>query len=67
MRLSVVEGYLPIENIKLGCDDGSEIDAMKLLIRQMADLDIDCCVTISWRGQTGAGLDWTHRNAAVPK
>src|SRR3954463_5163113 len=40
MRLAVVEGYLPIENIKLGCDDGTELAALKTLLRQMAELDI---------------------------
>ena len=25
MNLTAVEGYLPIENIKLGCDDGREL------------------------------------------
>lgn len=53
MRLAVVEGYLPIENIKLGCDDGSEIEALKLLIRQMADLGIRLlCYNFM------AGTDW---------
>src|SRR5687767_14482440 len=40
MRLSVVEGYLPIENIKLGCDDGRELTLLKTLVRHMAELDI---------------------------
>ena len=40
MKCSVVEGYLPIENIKLCRDDGTEVRALQELIRQMADQDI---------------------------
>ena len=36
MRLAVVEGYLPIENIKLGCDDGSGDDLPNLAARREA-------------------------------
>src|SRR4249920_2078136 len=53
MRLAVVEGYLPIENIKLGCDDGRELAALKTLVKQMADLDIRLlCYNFM------AGTDW---------
>ena len=62
MRLSVVEGYLPIENIKLGCDDGSEIEAIKLLIQQMADLDIGLlCYNFM------AGTDWCRTRLDAPE
>ena len=62
MRLAVVEGYLPIENIKLGCDDGSEISAMKLLIRQMADLGIRLlCYNFM------AGTDWCRTRLDAPE
>ena len=62
MRLAVVEGYLPIENIKLGCDDGSEIEAMKLLIRQMADLGIRLlCYNFM------AGTDWCRTRLDAPE
>src|SRR5436305_14754667 len=40
MSLSVIEGYLPIENIKLGCDDGRELELLKTLISQTAERDI---------------------------
>jgi len=61
LRLSVVEGYLPIENIKLGIDDGTEIAAMKLLIRQMADLDIRLlCYNFM------CGTDWCRTRLDVP-
>ena len=62
MRLAVVEGYLPIENIKLGCDDGSEIEALKLLIRQMADLGIRrLCYNFM------AGTDWCRTRLDAPE
>lgn len=62
MRLSVVEGYLPIENIKLGVDDGSEVAALKLLIRQMADLDIRLlCYNFM------AGTDWLRTRLDAPE
>lgn len=62
MQLSVVEGYLPIENIKLGCDDGTEVEAMKTLIRQMADLDIRLlCYNFM------AGTDWCRTRLDAPE
>ncbi len=62
MRLSVVEGYLPIENIKLGCDDGTEVRALKELIRQMADLDIRLlCYNFM------AGTDWCRTRLDAPE
>ena len=62
MRLTVVEGYLPIENIKLGCDDGSEVQALKTLIRQMADLDIRLlCYNFM------AGTDWCRTRLDAPE
>ena len=62
MRLTVVEGYLPIENIKLGCDDDSEVQALKTLIRQMADLDIRLlCYNFM------AGTDWCRTRLDAPE
>jgi mannonate dehydratase len=62
MQLSVVEGYLPIENIKLGCDDGQEIAALKTLIRQMAELDIRLlCYNFM------AGTDWLRTRLDAPE
>ncbi len=61
LTLSVVEGYLPIENIKLGIDDGTEIDALKLLIRQMADLGIRLlCYNFM------CGTDWCRTRLDAP-
>ena len=61
LRISVIEGYLPIENIKLGVDDGRELEAMKTLIRQMGDLGIGIlCYNFM------AGTDWTRTRLDVP-
>ena len=55
MRLAVIEGYLPIENIKVGRDDGSEIAAMKTLIRNMRQAGISrLCYNFM------AGTDWVR-------
>ena len=36
LKLVAIEGFLPIENIKLGTDhDGTELEAMKQLIEHM--------------------------------
>ena len=62
MSLSVVEGYLPIENIKLGCDDGRELELLKALIRQMADLDIRL---LCYNFMTGT--DWVRTRLDAPE
>lgn len=62
MRLSVIEGYLPIENIKLGCDDGTELKALKTLIHQMAEVDIRIlCYNFM------AGTDWLRTRLDAPE
>src|SRR4051812_45510549 len=62
MRLSVVEGYLPIENIKLGCDDGRELALLKTLVRQMAELDVRLlCYNFM------AGTDWVRTRLDAPE
>ncbi len=53
MEIGVVEGYLPIDRIKLGTDDGTDLRAMKALIRHLSDLDIRMvCYNFM------AGTDW---------
>lgn len=62
MNLSVVEGYLPIEKIKLGIDDGRELELLKTLIRQMAELDIRLlCYNFM------AGTDWVRTRLDLPE
>jgi mannonate dehydratase len=53
MEIGVVEGYLPIDRIKLGTDDGTDLRTMKALIRHLSDLDIRLvCYNFM------AGTDW---------
>ena len=61
LRLSVIEGYLPIEKIKVGRDDdGSDLDAMKTLIRNMGELEIPIlCYNFM------AGTDWVRTRLDV--
>ncbi len=62
LRLSVVEGYLPIENIKVGRDDGREVQALKDLIRVMGQLQIPIlCYNFM------AGTDWVRTRLDVPE
>lgn len=62
MSLSVVEGYLPVEAIKLGVDDGRELELLKLLIRHMAELDVRLlCYNFM------AGTDWVRTRLDAPE
>jgi mannonate dehydratase len=62
MSLSVVEGYLPIENIKLGCDDGTEIALLKNLVHNMAENGIRLlCYNFM------AGTDWCRTRLDAPE
>ena len=62
LRLSVVEGYLPIENIKIGRDDGTEVEALKALIRSMGRLRIPIlCYNFM------AGTDWVRTRLNAPE
>lgn len=55
MKLGIVEGYLPIEKIKLGCDDGSDMAAMKTLLQHMSEAEIPLlCYNFM------AGTDWVR-------
>jgi mannonate dehydratase len=62
LTLSVIEGYLPIENIKTGCDDGTELQAMKSLLRNMGTAGIPVlCYNFM------AGTDWVRTRLDVPE
>jgi len=55
MTISVIEGFLPIERIKVGLDDGREMAEMKQLIRRMGELQIPVlCYNFM------AGTDWVR-------
>ena len=63
MELSVIEGYLPIERIKVGRDDDdSELAELKDLIRMMGDIGIPVlCYNFM------AGTDWVRTKLDVPE
>lgn len=55
MKLGIIEGYLPIEKLKLGRDDGSDMAAMKLLLQHMSEAEIPLlCYNFM------AGTDWVR-------
>lgn len=61
LTVSVVEGYLPIEHLKLGTDDGTELAAMQLLIRQLGDAGIPLlCYNFM------SGTDWVRTRTDLP-
>ncbi len=62
MRLATVEGYLPIENLKLGRDDGSELAAMKKLLGNMRHVGVNIlCYNFM------AGTDWVRTRLDLPE
>ena len=62
LRLSVIEGYLPIENIKVGRDDGSEIEQLTSLVRNMGQLGVEIlCYNFM------AGTDWVRTRLDAPE
>lgn len=61
LRLAAIEGYLPIERIKTGTDDGSELAAMQALVRQMGQLSIPLlCYNFM------SGTDWVRTRLDAP-
>ena len=62
MKLPVIEGYLPIEQIKVGQDDGRELEALKNLIRDMGEAEIPIlCYNFM------AGTDWVRTRVDLPE
>lgn len=62
MQVSVVEGYLPIENIKIGADDGTELRAVIQLLRDMAEIGLPLlCYNFM------AGTDWVRTRVDAPE
>ncbi|MDZ4687117.1 MAG: mannonate dehydratase [Planctomycetaceae bacterium] len=61
LTVAVVEGYLPIEHIKLGTDDGCELAAMQTLIRQLGDAGVPLlCYNFM------SGTDWVRTRTDLP-
>lgn len=62
MRLIAIEGYLPIDNIKIGKDDGRELEEMKTLMRNMQKVGVSLlCYNFM------AGTDWVRTQLDVPE
>ena len=62
MEIGVVEGYVPIDRIKLGTDDGTDLASMKALLRHLSDLDIRMvCYNFM------AGTDWIRTSVDTPE
>ena len=62
MEIGAVEGYLPIDRIKLGTDDGADVDAMKALVRHLGGLGIGLvCYNFM------AGTDWIRTSIDAPE
>jgi mannonate dehydratase len=62
LKLPVIEGYLPIEQIKIGRDDGTELEAMKTLIRHMGEAGVPIlCYNFM------AGTDWVRTQLSLPE
>ena len=60
MRLATIEGYLPIENLKLGRDDGTELAAMTTLLENMGRAGVKIlCYNFM------AGTDWVRTKLDV--
>jgi mannonate dehydratase len=63
LRVSVVEGYLPMENVILGNDRrDTETEAMKALFRSMGACGVSLC---SYHFM--AGTDWVRTRVDVPE
>ena len=62
MQVAVVEGYLPIEKIKIGTDDGTELRAVIQLLHDMAELKLPLlCYNFM------AGTDWVRTRLDAPE
>lgn len=62
MRVGVVEGGLPIDDIKLGRDDGSDMAQLKALVRHLGAVGIPLvCYNFM------AGTDWIRTRVDAPE
>ena len=62
MEIGAVEGYLPIDRIKLGTDDGADVNAMQALVRHLGGLGIGLvCYNFM------AGTDWIRTSIDAPE
>jgi mannonate dehydratase len=62
LRIACIEGYLPIERLKIGIDDGTEIAAMTRLLEQMSEFGVSLlCYNFM------AGTDWARTRVDAPE
>ena len=62
MKLAAIEGYLPIERLKVGQDDGTELSAMKSLIGNLRTAGVPLlCYNFM------AGTDWVRTRLDAPE
>lgn len=62
MELGVIEGFLPIERLKLGLDDGTDLARMKALIRHCGEIRVPMiCYNFM------AGTDWIRTSVDAPE
>ena len=62
LELVAIEGFLPIENIKIGRDDGTELEALKSLVRNMGAAGVPIlCYNFM------AGTDWVRTRLDIPE
>lgn len=61
LRLAAIEGGLPLESIKVGRDDGTEIESLQRLLRHMGDAGVPIlCYNFM------AGTDWVRTKLDIP-
>ena len=62
LRLAAIEGYVPMENLVFGRDDGTELAAMKTLVRHLGEAEVPIlCYNFM------AGTDWVRTRLDVPE
>ena len=62
LRLAAIEGYVPMENLIFGRDDGTELAAMKNLLRHLGEAGVPIlCYNFM------AGTDWVRTRLNVPE
>ncbi len=62
LQLAAIEGYVPMENLIFGRDDGTELAAMKNLVRHLGEAGVPIlCYNFM------AGTDWVRTKLDVPE
>lgn len=62
LRMSIMEGRLPIHNIQLGTDDGTQLEQMKALVRKLGSVGVRIlCYNFM------PGTDWARTRVDAPE